>query len=115
MTAVYRSRLKLPGAPAALVDQARTSFAVAIHAGGSTGAHARQAFVDGIHTGLLCAACAAILAAIAVAGLLRGDARVRRPGEVSGDLANPQLAGVHRGAALGYTELLPCSDPAERT
>ncbi len=60
VTATYRSSLHLPGAPASVVDQARASFAVAIHAGGSTGAHARQAFVDGIHTGLLYAAGAAI-------------------------------------------------------
>ncbi len=56
VTAVYRSSLQLPGAPAPLVGQARASFAVAIHAGGSTGAHARDAFVNGIHTGLLYAA-----------------------------------------------------------
>jgi len=75
VTAVYRSRLKLPGAPARVADQARASFAVAIGAGGSTGAHARDAFVDGIHSGLLYAAGAAILAAIAVATLLGHGAR----------------------------------------
>jgi EmrB/QacA subfamily drug resistance transporter len=77
VTAVYRSSLRLPGAPAPLVDQARASFAVAVHAGGTTGAHARAAFVDGIHKGLLYAAGAAILAAISVAALLKslGDAR----------------------------------------
>jgi MFS family permease len=48
----------------------RQSFAVAIHAGGPVGTHARSAFVDGIHTGLLYAAGAAILAAISVAVLL---------------------------------------------
>ncbi len=79
VTAVYRSSLSLPGTPAPLVDQARASFAMAIHAGGSTGAHARDAFVDGIHTGLLYAAGAAILAAIGVAALLRGGARTTRP------------------------------------
>jgi MFS family permease len=78
VTAVYRSSLQLPGAPAPLVDQARASFAVAIHAGGSTGAHARSAFVTGIHTGLLYAAGAAILAAISVAILLQRQAPTRR-------------------------------------
>jgi EmrB/QacA subfamily drug resistance transporter len=73
VTAVYRSSLELPGAPAPLLNQARASFAVAIHAGGSTGVHARDAFVNGIHTGLLYAACAAILAAISVATLLKGE------------------------------------------
>jgi hypothetical protein len=77
VTATYRSSLELPGAPARLVDQARASFAVAIHAGGSTGVHARAAFVTGIHTGLLYAAIAAILAAIGVATLLRSEARIR--------------------------------------
>src|SRR6202034_4509792 len=42
VTGVYRSSLTLPGAPAALVDKARASFAIAIHAGGSTGVHARE-------------------------------------------------------------------------
>jgi hypothetical protein len=78
VTAVYRSSLDLPGTPAASVAQARASFAVAIHAEGSTGAHARDAFVNGIHTGLLYAAGAAILAAISVAALLRGEARTRK-------------------------------------
>jgi EmrB/QacA subfamily drug resistance transporter len=71
VTAIYRSTLKLPGAPAPLVNAARASFAIAIHAGGSTGVQARSAFVSGIHTGLLYASGAAILAAISVATLLR--------------------------------------------
>ena len=78
VTAVYRTSLELPGAPAPVVDQARASFAVAIHAGGSTGAQARDAFVNGIHTGLLYAAGAAILAAISVATLLKSKARTRQ-------------------------------------
>ena len=73
VTAVYSSSLQIPGAPAALVDKARSSFAIAIHAGGSTGAHAQSAFVDGIHTGLLYAAGAAIIAACSVAILLRRE------------------------------------------
>ena len=78
VTAVYRSSLDLPGAPAASVAQARASFAVAIHAEGSTGAHARDAFVNGIHTGLLYVAGAAILTAISVAALLKGEAGTRK-------------------------------------
>ena len=50
-----------------------------IHAGGPIGAHARTAFADGIHAGLLYAAGAAILAAIAVATLLTRGAKIRRP------------------------------------
>ena len=76
VTAVYRSSLQIPGAPAQLVARARASFAIAIHAGGTTGAHARDAFVEGIHTGLLYAAGAAIVAAVSVAVLLRSDAKV---------------------------------------
>jgi MFS family permease len=94
VTAVYRSSLQLPGAPAPLVDQARASFAVAIHAGGSTGAHARDAFVNGIHTGLLYAAGAAILAAISVAALLKSEAQdppTRQP-------TRPAAAGIRRRA-----------------
>jgi MFS family permease len=75
VTAVYRSSLELPGAPAPLLAKARASFAIAIHAGGPTGAHARAAFVNGIHTGLLYAAGAAVLAAISVAVLLKTDAK----------------------------------------
>jgi MFS family permease len=78
VTAVYRSSLRLPGAPAPLFDQARASFAVAIHAGGSTGVHARAAFVNGIHTGLLYAAGAAIVAAMSVATLLKSETGARQ-------------------------------------
>jgi EmrB/QacA subfamily drug resistance transporter len=79
VTAVYRSSLHLPHIPAPLAHQARQSFAIAIHAGGPIGVHARTAFTDGIHTGLLYAAGAAILAAISVATLLSRDAKARRP------------------------------------
>jgi EmrB/QacA subfamily drug resistance transporter len=79
VTGVYRSSLRLPGVPAPLAHQARQSFAIAIHAGGPVGTHARAAFVDGIHAGLLYAAAAAVLAAIAVATLLSSDAKIRRP------------------------------------
>src|SRR5580693_3356027 len=79
VTAVYRSSLRLPGVPAPLAHQAQQSFAIAIHAGGPVGSHARAAFVDGIHAGLLYAAAAAVLAAIAVATLLSRDAKIRQP------------------------------------
>src|SRR6202453_4511274 len=69
VTAVYRSSLQLRGVPAPLVNKAQQSFAIAIHTGGPIGTHARAAFVDGIHTGLLYAAGAAILAAMSVATL----------------------------------------------
>jgi hypothetical protein len=79
VTAVYRANLSLTGVPAALAGQARGSFALAIHAGGPLRASANSAFVDGLHTGLLYAAGAALLAAAAVAVLLTSDLRHRRP------------------------------------
>ena len=91
VTAVYSSSLQIPGAPAPLVAKARSSFAVAIHAGGSTGAHAQTAFVDGIHTGLLYAAGAAIVAACSVAILLRRDAEVPH---VTDEFEHRQLVSV---------------------
>jgi hypothetical protein len=78
VTGVYRSSLQIQGAPPLLVDKAKASFAIAIHAGGPIGTHARTAFVDGIHIGLLYAAAAAVLAAISVAALLRNDVKVHR-------------------------------------
>ena len=70
VTAVYRGNLHLAGVPAGLAGKARGSFALALHAGGPVKATASTAFVDGIHTGLLYAAGAALLAAVTVAVLL---------------------------------------------
>ena len=75
VTAVYRSNLHLAGVPAGLAGRARGSFALAIHAGGPVRASAISAFVDGLHTGLLYAAGAALLAAITVVALLAGQRR----------------------------------------
>jgi len=79
VTAVYRANLHLTGVPAAAAGKARGSFALAIHAGGLVKASASSAFVDGIHTGLLYAAGAALLAAIMVAVLLPSGLRRRHP------------------------------------
>jgi EmrB/QacA subfamily drug resistance transporter len=79
VTAVYRSNLHLSGIPPALAGPARGSFALAIHAGGPVKATASSAFVDGIHTGLLYAAAAALLAAITVTILLSPGLRRRHP------------------------------------
>jgi EmrB/QacA subfamily drug resistance transporter len=104
VTAVYRSTLELPGAPPALVGQARASFAVAIHAGGSIGAYARDAFVTGIHTGLLYAAGAAVVAAMSVAILLRSEERTRKRGrafvEQKPDVLEQPSRELGRGVAV---------------
>jgi EmrB/QacA subfamily drug resistance transporter len=96
VTGVYRSSLRLPGAPAPVLAQARASFAVAIHAGGSTGSDAREAFVSGIHTGLLDAAGAALLAAISITILLRHRApgRIPRVGEQQQVIRTAQTSNV---------------------
>jgi EmrB/QacA subfamily drug resistance transporter len=70
MTAIYRSRLSLPGVPAAVLGKAKDSVAIAAHIGGPVAAKADTAFIDGIHTALYTAAGAAVLAAIAVFVLL---------------------------------------------
>jgi len=93
VTAIYRSHLQLAGVPAALASKARGSFAVAIHAGGPLRASASTAFTDGIHTGLLYAAAAALLAAVSVAVLLAGDVRPRRAGRRRQAAAGQPAAG----------------------
>jgi EmrB/QacA subfamily drug resistance transporter len=108
VTGVYRSSLRLPGAPAQLVREARASFAIAIHAGGSTGVHARGAFVNGINTGLLYAAGAAIVAAICVAVLLRGEASVRHV-ETHSD--GPRVNGVKENGEVVVARTSPSSLP----
>ena len=87
VSAVYRSNLQLTGVPAGLASKARGSFGMAIHAGGPVRATAATAFTDGIHTGLLYAAGAAIIAAITVAVLLPGGLRSRHAARGQTDLA----------------------------
>jgi len=93
VTAVYRANLHLTGIPAAAAGRARGSFALAIHAGGPVKAAAGPAFVDGIHTGLLYAAGAALFAAIIVTVLLPSGLRRGHPvTEVQVDRADHELA-----------------------
>jgi MFS family permease len=83
VTATYRGSLHLPVIlPAALADRARGSFALAIHAGGPLKAAASNAFVDGLHTGLLYAAGAAVLAAVTVTILLPRGLRSPHPAHI---------------------------------
>lgn len=70
MAAIYRSHLTVTGVPAAVLDKARDSLAVASRIGGPVSAQASTAFIDGIHIALLAAAGTAVLAALAVAALL---------------------------------------------
>jgi MFS family permease len=105
VTGVYRSSLRLPGAPPPFVAEARASFAIAIHTGGSTGIHARDAFVDGIHTGLLYAAGAATFAAVCVAVLLKKSARDPLHNDDEHRTTSLVLAGT------GESETLPSNPP----
>jgi hypothetical protein len=70
MTAIYRGHLTVTGVPAAVLDKARGSLAVASRIGGPVSAQANTAFIDGIHIALLVAAGTVVLAALAVAALL---------------------------------------------
>ena len=88
MTAVYRSHLVLPGVPVPVADQARDSFAVAAHLGGSVAARADTAFVDGVHTALYCAAGVLVVTAGVVFALLsRSDA----PRSIEAEPSHPGL------------------------
>ena len=66
MTAIYRTHLTVPGVPAAVLDKAKDSLAVAAHIGGPVAAKADTAFIDGVHAALYTAAGAAALAAVVV-------------------------------------------------
>ena len=88
VTAVYRANLHLAGVPAGLASKARGSFALAIHAGGPVKATAATAFTDGIHTGLLYAAGAALIAAVTVAVLLPGGLPGQHVTRGQGELAS---------------------------
>jgi MFS family permease len=96
VTAVYRANLHLTGIPAAAAGKARGSFALAIHAGGPVKAAASSAFADGIHTGLLYAAGAALLAAIIVAVLLPGGPRRHPVSKAREDRPGRELAPATR-------------------
>jgi EmrB/QacA subfamily drug resistance transporter len=75
LNATYREHLApyLSGLPAPVADRARDSLALAERIGGSIGAHAQSAFVDGMHVALLCGAAVIAAAAIGVVLLLRRD------------------------------------------
>jgi EmrB/QacA subfamily drug resistance transporter len=74
LNAIYRGHLHLSDLPAPLADHARSSLALATRLGTPVADAARQAFVDGMSSALLCAAGVVAAAAIAVAALLRPGA-----------------------------------------
>jgi EmrB/QacA subfamily drug resistance transporter len=76
LAGVYRNDLDLTGLPAPVAEQARSSFALAVHLGGPTAAHAGSAFTSGMQAALLVAAGAALVAAALVAVLAPGRERV---------------------------------------
>ncbi len=71
LNGAYRAHLHLTGVPAHLAEAARSSLAAATAIGGPVLDPARTAFADGLHTALLGASGAALLAALTVALLLR--------------------------------------------
>ncbi|MEV5828436.1 MFS transporter [Spirillospora sp. NPDC052242] len=93
LTAVYRSELELPaGTPAPAAAAARDSLAGAVEAaaalpgraGAEVAATAREAFVTGMHTALLCAA--VLATAVALLSLVT----LRRVPKVIEDLPDPE-------------------------
>jgi EmrB/QacA subfamily drug resistance transporter len=76
LSAAYRSALHLSGVPAPLATRARSSFAIAVHAGGHVQTAASSAFVHGLHVALLVAAGTAFAAAIGVVALMRSERAV---------------------------------------
>ena len=71
LSAAYRSHLTLPNMPPHVTDLARSSLAAASTLGGPVADQARSAFIDGFQLALTAAAASVVLAAIAVALLLR--------------------------------------------
>jgi len=71
LNAGYRANLHLTGVPPEVAAKARTSIGVAAKLGGSVLVQAREAFVSGMREALSCGAIAALVAAVAVATLLR--------------------------------------------
>lgn len=71
LNGVYRAHLHLTGVPAHVADAARSSLTAATAIGDPVLGPARAAFADGLHIALLGAAGVALVAALAVATLLR--------------------------------------------
>jgi MFS family permease len=96
LTATYQSHLDLVHAPAAEVNKAQSSVAVAIRLGRAVTAHAQTAFADGMHLALLIAAGIVAATAIAVATLLP-----RRAGSAEAVLRPPSPDQLIKREASG--------------
>lgn len=79
LQSTYRDRLDPAGLPAPLVEQARSSLAVAARLGPAVAQQAQAAFVDGMRLALTCAAVAVAVAAVTVAIMLRPGQAALRP------------------------------------
>ncbi|MBE7187016.1 MAG: MFS transporter, partial [Jatrophihabitans endophyticus] len=73
LASTYQSHLTLPGVPASIAAQARSSLGVAAHLGNPILAQAQSAFVDGMHVAIYAAAAVTGAAAVAVTILLRNQ------------------------------------------
>ncbi|WP_235498246.1 MFS transporter [Frankia sp. R43] len=93
MQSTYRDQLQPAGLPDQVVEQARSSLAVASRLAPEVARQAQSAFVDGMQLALTCAAVAAAVAALAVAALLRRDgavAAIPHPGSSVPASASPK-------------------------
>ncbi|MWA03942.1 MFS transporter [Actinomadura sp. LD22] len=70
----YRSNLDTAGLPGPVAEHARTSLAMAVHAGPQVMRQAQAAFADGLHTALLSAAIVLAVTAVLVGVLYRRPA-----------------------------------------
>jgi MFS family permease len=71
LQSTYRNHLQLPGLPAPVAEQARSSLALARQLGPDVAHRASAAFTDGMRSALITGAVAVALATVAVAALLR--------------------------------------------
>lgn len=74
MQSAYRANLILDGLPQPVAERARSSFGMAAHMGGPIAVQAGRAFSDGMQSAFRYAAALALIAALAIALLLRKGA-----------------------------------------
>ncbi len=101
LQAIYRHHLPLPGLPQPVAEHARSSLVLANQLGAPVAQQAQAAFTAGMHTALLYAAAAVVIAAITVAALLHRQAR-DLPDKTNAGEPGQRTAPL---AAAGSTEL----------